>query len=225
MNHQTSEAWGDFLNTFPWDWFCTFTHRESVGSFKMVNLFSRFIRELEHTSEKPVFWFRTQELTKAGNTHVHALIGNVSHIRPVPWRKRWEEMAGFARIKVYDPKLGAAFYCAKNLGSDRNEWQFSENIHFFGKAQGEKSNPLTLPPTPSRQVDTYFCRFCGKPLPLGFRGLYHPECLKNDKQRRTRVRRESQLVKFMEWFNRRACDGCRSAITKSTTPSKAGDRS
>jgi hypothetical protein len=36
------------------------------------------------------------------------------------------------------------------------------------------------------ELRLHYCRGCGQSLPLGFRGQFHKECLRADKQSRTR---------------------------------------
>jgi hypothetical protein len=57
--------------------------------------------------------------------HLHALVGNVNSFNRFIFMKAWEERYGFARCFLYDGKLGAAYYLAKEINSDKFEW----NIH------------------------------------------------------------------------------------------------
>lgn len=64
----------------------------------------------------------------------------------------------------------------------------------------------------------YFCRGCGKPLPLG-RSQFHPECLKADKARRVRERRERQDVVFATRLARLRCPHCGEQYVAAKQPS------
>jgi predicted DNA-binding transcriptional regulator AlpA len=52
-----------------------------------------------------------------------------------------------------------------------------------------------------------YCRGCGGPLPPGWEGLFHPNCLKADKRRRVHEIRKKEQKKFQEWSKRR-CPSC-----------------
>lgn len=58
----------------------------------------------------------------------------------------------------------------------------------------------------------YHCRGCGVPLPFGFRGLFHPDCLKADKRRRTREKRRVEREKFEAWLRRLQCRECETSL-------------
>src|SRR5215472_787867 len=99
MERLISDAWGEFLLGFPWDWFATFTFREPVPSFRAHRLFGRFAREVEEAAGLPIAWFRGDEYgPRGGRLHVHALMLNVGHLRRLSWMDRWNRMAGYARI-------------------------------------------------------------------------------------------------------------------------------
>lgn len=54
----------------------------------------------------------------------------------------------------------------------------------------------------------YYCRRCSKPLPAGWQGLFHPDCLKTDKRRRVQEQREKERRKFQKWLSRQECPKC-----------------
>lgn len=136
MNRQLTEGWGQFLSQYPWDWFVTLTFRDWVGSFRAHRLFERFVRELEKAAGIPIFWFRADEIgTHGGRFHMHALIGNVAHLRRLTWMDRWEGMAGIARILPFNAKRGAAYYCAKYVTKQDGDWQLSDNLAAFSSYQ------------------------------------------------------------------------------------------
>jgi hypothetical protein len=57
-------------------------------------------------------------------------------------------------------------------------------------------------------VTVHYCRGCGGPLPRGWKGLFHPNCLKADKRRRVQEAREREHRKFQEWLSKRRCPAC-----------------
>jgi hypothetical protein len=54
----------------------------------------------------------------------------------------------------------------------------------------------------------YFCRACGEALPLGSRNLFHSQCLREDKRRRTREDRQREHERFGRWLSRQVCPRC-----------------
>lgn len=54
----------------------------------------------------------------------------------------------------------------------------------------------------------YYCRGCGQQLPPGWRGLFHAECLKADKRRRVREKRDREREMFQAWLGRQSCPNC-----------------
>jgi len=136
MNRQLTEGWGQFLSQFSWDWFLTLTFRDWVVSFRAHRLFGYFVRDLERAARIPIFWFRADEIgPHGGRFHIHALIGNVAHMRRMKWVDRWDRLAGHARILPFTSKRGAAYYCAKYVTKKSGDWELSENLQAFTEHQ------------------------------------------------------------------------------------------
>ena len=66
MKGPLSEAWGQFLSQFSWDWFVTLTFRDPVKSFRAHNLLKRYLRDLDRAAGIPIFWFCTEEIGPRG---------------------------------------------------------------------------------------------------------------------------------------------------------------
>jgi hypothetical protein len=91
---------------------------------------------MEKAAGLPIFWFRVDEIgSHGGRFHIHALIGNVGHLRRMTWVDKWDSLAGFARILPFDSKKGAAFYCAKYITKQPGEWELSDYLSAFGNNQ------------------------------------------------------------------------------------------
>lgn len=60
----------------------------------------------------------------------------------------------------------------------------------------------------SRTPHQYHCRGCGKPLSPSYSGLFHSDCLKADKRRRTREKRQLERERFEAWLSRQRCPEC-----------------
>jgi hypothetical protein len=136
MSRQLAVAWGQFLSEFSWDWFLTLTFKDEVGSFKAHRLFGFFVRDIEKAAGLSIFWFRADEIgTHGGRFHIHALMGNVAHLRRLTWMDRWNELAGIARILPFNAKRGAAYYCAKYVTKQAADWDVSDNLRAFSSYQ------------------------------------------------------------------------------------------
>lgn len=136
MSRQLVEGWGQFLIQFMWDWFATFTFRDEVPSFRAHRLFERLMQELERAAGVPIFWFRADEIgPRGGRFHIHALVGNVANLRRMTFVDLWNEKAGYARIWPFDSKRGAAYYCAKYIAKQINDWDLSDNLRAFSNYQ------------------------------------------------------------------------------------------
>ena len=58
------------------------------------------------------------------------------------------------------------------------------------------------------KLTQHYCRGCGKPLLVSWRGLFHPDCLRADKRYRTREKRRHERERFEAWLKRRRCHEC-----------------
>jgi hypothetical protein len=147
------EGWGQFLSKFPWDWFVTLTFRDPVGSFRAHRLFGYFVRDLERAAGIPIFWFHADEIgPRGGRFHIHALIGNVAHLRRMTWVDRWDGLAGYARILPFNAKRGAAYYTAKYVAKQNGDWEISDNLAAFGQYQPVLSLDGMTKPKPAEPI-------------------------------------------------------------------------
>jgi hypothetical protein len=115
-----------------------------VKSFRAHRLFGYFVRDLEKAAGIPIFWFRADEIgPQGGHFHLHALIGNVAHLRRMTWVDRWDRLAGYARILPFEQRKGAPYYCAKYVTKQNSDWELSDNLLAFQQHQAVL--PLTGP--------------------------------------------------------------------------------
>jgi hypothetical protein len=136
MKSQLAEGWGQFLSQFSWDWFATLTFRDEVKSFTAHRRFERFVRDVERAAGLPIYWFRVDEIgSRLGRFHLHALFGNVGHLRRMYWMDKWSERVGYARIFPFTDRRGAAYYCAKYVTKQDGDWELSSNITAFQQYQ------------------------------------------------------------------------------------------
>jgi hypothetical protein len=180
MSRQLVEGWGQFLSRFSWDWYATLTFREWVKSFRAHRLFEQFMGDLEKAAGVPILWFRADEIgPHGGRFHIHALIGNVAHLRRLTWMDRWHELAGIARIVPFNTKRGAAYYCAKYVTKQFGDWELSDNLCAFASYQpilplegGAKPRVFdSSPQTGQKQSDVRGSRNRQLPLPSLLNGL------------------------------------------------------
>jgi hypothetical protein len=54
----------------------------------------------------------------------------------------------------------------------------------------------------------HYCRGCGGPLAPDFKGLFHPDCLKADKRRRMREKRNWERKRIWIWLRKHGCGEC-----------------
>jgi hypothetical protein len=183
MSRQLAVAWGQFLSGFSWDWYATLTFRDWVKSFRAHRLFEQFMRDLEKAAGIPIFWFRADEIGfHGGRFHIHALIGNVAHLRRLTWMDHWDKLAGIARIFPFNAKRGAASYCAKYITKQSGDWELSHNLRAFNSYQpilplegGTKRRASDSSPQPDHKHNGERPNFNRQlPLPPLLRGIHSP---------------------------------------------------
>lgn len=133
----TKELMGTWLGRLaPWDVFATWTFSRLVNVQGAMYMARRHLRWVGKAAGLPVYGFVAVEKGESGGLlHLHALLGNVGHLRaycgtrlaPGKWGKdccmvhAWP--CGIARVLPYDPKLGAAHYVAKYVTKALAEWE------------------------------------------------------------------------------------------------------
>lgn len=109
-------AYGDWLVTFPWQFWCTYTFEKPVSKLTAASMFKRYVRRVEQRVQQGLSWFVVYETGSAGDFHIHGLIstgvtarGTIGHLRSA-WT--W----GFSEVKRYQPTGGASRYLLKKVG-------------------------------------------------------------------------------------------------------------
>ena len=85
----------------------------------------------------PVAWFRADEIGLRGRFHLHALVTGTAQLRRLSWMDEWNRRNGYARILAFDPKKGAAYYCAKYVTKQFGDWELGSSLgyeYFLGPA-------------------------------------------------------------------------------------------
>ncbi len=130
------EAMGTWLGEVAlWDVFSTWTFSRPVSVHGAIYWARRHLLWLEVTAQQPIYAFAGVEPGENGGLHhVHALVGNVGHLKPYcghrlnpgTWGRNccmlhaWP--CGIARVLPYDPNLGAAHYVSRYITKRLAEW-------------------------------------------------------------------------------------------------------
>jgi len=118
------KVWGEWLGSFQWDIFGTFTFRHPIGLKGAKKRFMRFMKRICPSA----FYFFVQEPNSADRgVHIHTLAGNTDIAAPLKVMDAWNRYDGISRIVPYDAHKGASYYLAKNITSDRVDWEFVTN--------------------------------------------------------------------------------------------------
>lgn len=124
-----SQAMGEWLNQFAWDWFLTVTFREDVSDYYARWAVEHTLRWLERRLRGPVgaFWAIEKHKYRGGGNpaaltpHFHALVTNVA---PLSRRDTWRYLFGkFGRSRI-EPVIkgkGATYYVGKYVGKEALE--------------------------------------------------------------------------------------------------------
>ena len=119
-------AYGNWLNSLTWNYYCTFTTRYQMTTKSARRSMQRFHEHLStHYNCKPViFWVAEPFDTKYG-CHLHALIEveNTFSVTKKHLRDAWQVVSkgkglkeyNNTTIKNYDPVKGGHFYFSKYL--------------------------------------------------------------------------------------------------------------
>lgn len=142
---QLAAAWAVFLSRFAWQWFCTFTFRESPHPEAADKLFRLFVGEINvslhgqrwrHHHGGGVYWVRALEWQKREVLHYHALMGDVEDLnaseRRLKWMDRWNELAGFAKIERPNGVGAVSNYVSKYVAKG-GEIDLSRNLRSYAE--------------------------------------------------------------------------------------------
>jgi len=144
---EIKNAMGEWLGELaPWDVFSTWTFSRPTSVNGAMYWAHRHLRWLEKTAEQPIYAFvGAEQGNRGGLIHLHALVGNVGHLKPycgirLPSGK-WGQTccmlhawpAGIARVLPYDPSRGASYYVGKYIAKDLAEWEL---VGFPPRPQG-----------------------------------------------------------------------------------------
>jgi len=121
---ELKRAWGEWLNTFVWDFFGTFTFRTSRNLIGGKKRFNGFMKKI---FPKAYYFVVGEQHSTRDGVHIHTLAGNVEQINHLKVMDAWNKYDGYSRIVPYDCHKGASYYLAKNITSEKAEWDFVTN--------------------------------------------------------------------------------------------------
>lgn len=128
---------GEWLGQLvPWDVFSTLTFSRPVQPAGAMFWGRRHLRWLQKVAQQPIYAFLGVERGRTGGLlHLHALVGNVGHLKPYCGAPlppgRWGHgccmlhgwPCGHARVLPYNPELGARFYVSKYISKKLADWE------------------------------------------------------------------------------------------------------
>lgn len=123
------EAATSFFKQYDWNWWCTLTFKGKPPQHLADKTFKKWLNKLNRRtfgnnyykrSAEGLRWMRTTERQRRASLHFHVAIAG----DPKPaWdtaEKFWEQMAGDAQVRAYDPERGGIYYMLKNYASTGN---------------------------------------------------------------------------------------------------------
>lgn len=133
-------AWTRWLAQYNWQWFVTLTFRYEVHPEAARKLFGVFVHGINqklfgrayHRNSTGIYWVLALEYQKRGVIHFHALLGadrDLNHtLSRKAQEKRWEKMAGFARIYPIDNRMTAVTGYVSKYVVKGGEIEVSESL-------------------------------------------------------------------------------------------------
>lgn len=124
------EGWEALLDRYGWDWFATFTFKESIHPEAADKAFRVWMSKLQKSvagsqwfkkPEETVRWARGLEWQKRGVLHYHALLYHRRGLNQIASRMAWESewtrlTESFSSIFPCDSATAARAYIAKYCG-------------------------------------------------------------------------------------------------------------
>lgn len=125
---KVTEAYAEFINQYPWDWYATLTFRHPVGSRIAFKLFNRWKVWLKKAVKQKVQYFMVIEKTSS-NTHIHSFIKGVKDEKPYVWKQHWHSLAGISDIRKYDNNMAASSYLSEKIVVDNQDVLWSNDLN------------------------------------------------------------------------------------------------
>jgi hypothetical protein len=127
---------------------CILTFRNEVSSRTAYKLFNKWKVQLKNTSRQNINYALFIEPTRSRDNipHLHVLMSGVGDEKTIIWQRNWFLLAGQAKIKPYDPELGAAYYLGDKMALGKIEVMLSHDLRCLAvdKKLFSKKDPVTL---------------------------------------------------------------------------------
>lgn len=133
-DHNVVTEYGSWLRTFKWDLFGTLTFDPARSLYSIAsrrNLLVRYLNTMEQYYKRRIrcFWAEEKRWSGCGlpaiEPHFHLLLAcDRRPLTPDYPQQLWKNVAGRADIRVYDPCLDGAVYCAKLITSPEASYDF-----------------------------------------------------------------------------------------------------
>mgnify|MGYP000156197757 CR=1 FL=1 len=114
-NSEIVNAFADWVEPMPWQWFLTLTFARRVHSITAKNLFGEFIKLF---NDKAIYVLVVEGAKyRRALVHIHCLVGNMPYFSPIQASKLWRKRYGLNVIEPYNKSLGARYYLGKYLAT------------------------------------------------------------------------------------------------------------
>lgn len=117
------EEFADWLEGFPWQWFCSLTFRPGLSPAQARWRLRKWVGALRDALGTADFgWFAIPEVGKTKmDFHFHVLVMGLSKWHAperLDFMRLWWKLAGDGRIYIFKPNIGGIPYILKSLGPD-----------------------------------------------------------------------------------------------------------
>jgi len=120
-----SEVFGDYLNEFKWNYWCTFTTRRpiSINSARRVaTQLGRLFCAKDLLNVDPLMFWAAEPFDAREGFHIHALLKCDYDKKTI--QKLCNEKYGRSTILEYENGKGATDYCAKYISKNLSDYDF-----------------------------------------------------------------------------------------------------
>lgn len=122
--------YGEFLNQFHWDWYCTLTFKKEVSPRTAFKLFNVWKIKLKKATGHRIDYAMVIEPTPLRNSipHLYLLLSGSDSEKPYIWEQQWYRIGGKAKIEYYDSNRGASYYLGNKMAVGVAYVIFSKNL-------------------------------------------------------------------------------------------------
>lgn len=157
-NHKLVDGYGAWLQTYDWDLFGTLTFDPGCSlhsSGSREKTLNTYLGSLERHYRRRIrcFWSEENRWSGCGvpgiAPHFHVLLACDRHpLLPDCPKHLWEDLAGIADMRIYDPSLNGAIYCAKLIGLRHAHYGFHNLTQSTSRTTVSKDLPRTVDVVP-----------------------------------------------------------------------------